>query len=121
MGTYVYALSTKVHNVSGVTLGVAEFRYKEHFTSFDDDRLNASLYNRRCKTRVEHFKKNKLPFYFIMSLDGRMEEGFPVYSMQLDNGKTMGACFDDCVPRKKVGILVKKGRSWTIKWDIKWD
>lgn len=115
MGIYVYALNTKVQEISGVTLGTAEYRYKE---SWSDDVRNERLYNRMCKRRVEHFENNKLPFFFVMhSIDSKkFYEGQNVYSMQNKRGRAIGACFDDGVEKIVVGTMTKVGRSWTINW-----
>lgn len=118
MGIYVYALQTKIHTISNVTLGVAEYRYKE---SWSDDEFNLKLYNRMCKRRVEHFENNKLPFFFVMRKSDNegplFFEGQNVYAQQRDRGGVVGACFDDGVEKKLVGTMTKVGRSWSIKWN----
>lgn len=115
MGIYVYALNTKVQEISGVTLGTAEYRYKE---SWSDDARNERLYNRMCKRRVEHFENNKLPFYFVVqTINGTdFYEGQSVYSMQTSRGGVVGACFDDGAERILVGSMTKFGRGWSINW-----
>lgn len=115
MGIYVYALKTQIHTISNVTVGVAEYRYKESWIREEE---NLKMYNRFCKRRVEHFKDNKLPFFFVMrKTDGpAFYEGQTVYAEQLDDGRIVGACFDDGVQKKPVGIMAKKGRSWSIVW-----
>jgi hypothetical protein len=118
MGTYVYALKTKVNEISGVTVGVAEYRYKEYFTNFEAEELNAKMYNTLCKRRVTHFETNKLPFFFVIrSTNGKdFYEGQSVYSQQRKDGRVVGACFDDGIEKTIVGTMTKLGRSWSINW-----
>lgn len=113
MGTYVYALNTKVRTISNVTVGVAEYRYKEHTTAFNADELNLALYNSKCKRRVEHFLSNKLPFYFVR---GKIEVGAPVYNHLSAKGRLVGSCFDDSTPLVQAGTIKKVGRSYEIDW-----
>lgn len=111
MGTYIYALNTKVHTISDVTVGVAEFRYKPSWN--DRDNFNQRMYNRFCARRVAHFENNKLPFFFVMD---KLTEGANVLSHLTVDGHLIGSCFSDGLKLKKVGTLTKVGRSWTIAW-----
>lgn len=114
MGTYVYALNTRVRTISNMTVGVAEFRYKPHTSAWGAERLNQALYNRTCARRVEHFKENKLPFFFVM---GKLEDGSPLYSHLTKDGRVVGACFGDGGTKfNRVGTVVKAGRSYKIDW-----
>ena len=113
MGIYVYALNTKVRTISNVTVGVAEFRYKMHVTAADADRVNARLYSRTCARRVEHFKRSKLPFFFVM---GELAEGGDVFGHLTADNRLVGACFDDGIGLKKVGTIRKAGRAYEIEW-----
>jgi len=114
MGTYVYALNTNVRTISNVTVGVAEYRYKEHLTAHDADELNLAMYNRLCKRRVKHFETNKLPFFFVR---GKIEVGAAVYGHLSAKGRLVGACFDDSVPLVQAGTIIKVGRSYEINWN----
>lgn len=111
MGTYVYALNTKVRNISNVTVGVAEYRYKPSWN--DRDNFNQRMYNRLCARRVAHFEKNKLPFFFVLS---KLEVGSPVYSHLTKDNRLVGSCFDDNIQFNKVGTIKKNGRSYEIDW-----
>jgi hypothetical protein len=108
MGTYVYALNTFVHEISGFTVGHAQYRYKPSW-GFDGDELNTKWYNTLCKRRVTHFENNpsKLPELFFMG-EG-MSEGQNVYVCS-----ESFICFNDGGKMTVAGHLKKDGRSWTI-------
>lgn len=112
MAAYVYALNTNVRTIDGETLGVAEYRYKEHTTAHDADDLNQKLYNSRCKRRVQYFERNALPTLMIRGLTesaDKLYEGADVFICA-------GSCFDDYKVTTKVGILTKRGNRWTIAY-----
>jgi hypothetical protein len=113
MGAYVYALNTKVKTISNVTVGVAEYQYKEYTTNSETDTLNQRLYNRFCKRRVEYFSNNKLPFFFVMR---KLEVGTDVYSHLDANDRLVGPCFDCGAKLKKVGTIKKVGTRYEIDW-----
>jgi hypothetical protein len=108
MGTYVYALNTKVREISGVKLGVAEFRYKEYGMLFGGEKQNARMYNRTCGRRVAHFENNPqlTPEFFVHEL----KHGASVRAVK-------GIVFSDYVRHDHVGMLVKDGRGWKICFD----
>lgn len=113
MGTYVYALNTNIRTISGHSVGVAEYRYKESFT-FDGERQNTKWYNKLCARRVAFFEANpsKLPDLMTFgSIDkpDTLVDGWEVYICA-------GSCFSDGGIRTKVGTLRKVGRSWTIEF-----
>ena len=111
MGTYVYALKTKVRDISGVKVGVAEFRYKE-FSLFGGQDLNQKLYNRRCGRRVAHFQNHpeQLPTYFVFG--PKLEHGQAVFKLK-------SVCFDDGGKGPtSVGMLLKDGRGWFISFSL---
>jgi len=110
MAAYVYALNTNVRTIAGFTVGVAEYRYKEHTTAFGADDLNQKLYNKLCARRAKFFEKNPLPTLMTtgnMDKPDTLVEGHEVYICA-------GAVYDDYKVRTKVGTLRKDGRSWTI-------
>lgn len=111
MGTYVYALNTKTRTVSNVTLGVAEYRYKESY-GFGGARESEELHRKLCARRVAHFHKDRslLPRFMVL---GKMEENREVYVCT--GVVTTG---DDI---KRVGRLAKVGRSWVIRWEPGFD
>lgn len=113
MGVYVYALNTKIRTISNVTVGVAEYRYKEHTTAFNADELNLALYNSKCKRRVDYFLSNKLPFFFVR---GKIEVGAEVYSHLSNKGRLVGSVFDDSVGLVKAGTIKKVGNRYEIDW-----
>jgi len=108
MGTYVYALNTKVRTIGAVTVGVAEYRYKDGWG------VSNAVHNRTCGRRIEHFKNVGLPDYFIMT---KPEEGGAVFAFTTKEGRPIYSCFSDGISFNKVGTLKKVGRSWTIVWN----
>ena len=107
MGTYVYALNTKVRTVAGKTVGVAEFRYKDGWG------ITRSVYNRLCSRRVEHFDNAGLPDFFVMC---KLEDGTALFSFIGKDGRpSAGSCFSDGISLNKVGTIRKVGRSYTIE------
>lgn len=115
MGTYVYALNTNVRTIGGETVGVAEYRYKEHTSIFEGEDLNQKLYNKLCKRRVQFFEANnhaKMPTLMTtgdFDKPDTLVEGAPVYICA-------GACFGDYITKTQVGTLHKVGRGWIIKY-----
>ena len=109
MGTYVYALNTNVRTISGHSVGVAEFRYKE-----GRENENTHWYKKLCARRVAFFDANpsKLPDLMTtgdFDKPDTLVEGHEVYICA-------GSCFGDEGIRTKVGVLRKVGRSWTIEF-----
>lgn len=112
MAAYVYALNTNIRTIGGQTVGVVDYRYKEHTTAFGSDELNQKLYNKLCARRVKHFEKNTLPTLMTFSSLNKadtMVEGSPVYICA-------GSCFDDYKVKTQVGTLRKDGNRWTIEY-----
>jgi len=106
---YVYALQTRVHEIDGHKVGVAEFRYKP-YSRGSDAQLNERMYKTTCARRVKHFETNPLPEFHVV---GRVREGAEVF-------KTKAACFDDSDGLGKaniVGTIIKNGRKYGIKFD----
>jgi hypothetical protein len=111
MGIYVYALNTKVRDISGVKVGVADFRYKE-FSVFGGQELNQKLYNRRCAQRVAFFENHpeQLPKYFVNG--PKLSHGQAVFKLK-------SVCFDDGGKGPtRVGMLLKDGRGWFISFTL---
>jgi hypothetical protein len=113
MGTYVYALNTNVRTISGFTVGLAEYRYKECGMGFGGEDTNQKWYNKLCKRRVAFFEANnhaKMPTLMTtgdMNKPDTLIEGAEVYICA-------GACFGDYITRTKVGVLNKSGNRWVI-------
>lgn len=112
MGTYVYAFNTKVRQVSGFKLAVAEYRYKPHTTMFGAEDANKRLYNRLCGRRISFFENHpeQFPDFFVLCHRGELKEGLNVLVAK------HGVAFADYVKFEKAGTLVKKGRSWEIQF-----
>lgn len=112
MGSYVYALNTNVRTISGQTVGVAEYRYKESFSVLRND--NEKWYNKLCARRVAFFDNNPSKMPTLMTFGDydkpdTLCEGREVYICA-------GSCFGDGITKTKVGYLRKVGRSWTIEF-----
>jgi hypothetical protein len=104
MGTYVYALNIQTKQISGASIGVAEYRYK--LGGWEDKKA----YNQTCARRVNHFENHPstVPPYFMMGKPVDGENVFVTKSICFNDG---GADFE------KAGKLKKVGRSWTIVWN----
>lgn len=107
MGSYVYALNTKAKTISGVEVGVAEYRYKPSWNFFDGDKFNAKHERQLVDPRVRSYANRPLPKYFVQ---GRYEEGANVYECDCVT------YLDDSYTYRKVGILVKHGRGFAISF-----
>lgn len=110
MGTYVYALNTKVRTVGAVTVGVAEYRYKDNWGA------TQAVHNRTCGRRISHFDAVGLPDFFVM---GKLEDGTAVFSFKTKDRepRDVGACFSDGINFNRVGYVRKIGRGYTIQFD----
>lgn len=110
MGSYVYALNTKVREVSGKKLGLADFRYKQAAGyGRDADAWNQKAFNVLCGRRISFFEKNpdQLPEYFTLNLI----EASPVYKV---TDITFGE--GSLTAGNMVGVMEQKGRSWVINF-----
>ena len=110
MGTYVYALNTRVRTISGFTVGHAEYRYKPSW-GWDSDKINQKSHNQLCVRRIAHFDNNPSlkPEFFVMGNEGKLLEDHIVYLFS-----DPYVCFYDGGKQTVVGNLKKVGRSWTI-------
>ena len=106
MGTYVYALNTKIRTVSGETIGIAEYRFKCGRLSED-----AEMFDRYCKRRVDFFKNNPnmVPTLMTFSAEtpNKFEDGAAVFLL-------VNTSFHDGGDYTKVGNMKKTGKGWTI-------
>ena len=109
MGTYVYALNTKVRTVSGETIGIAEYRYKCGRPREDEE-----AFERYCKRRVEFFENNpnQVPtlMTFCSETPNKFEDCWPVFLL-------VNTSFHDGGNYTKVGHMKKTGKGWTINFD----
>ena len=105
MGTYVYALNTKVRTIGAVTVGVAEYRYKDGWG------VSNAVHNRTCGRRVAHFENVGLPDFFVMT---KLEDGAALFSFTTKQGHSISSCFSDGISFNKVGTVRKAGRSYII-------
>lgn len=113
MGTYVYALNTRVRDISGQRVGVVEFRYKVGW-SLDGIREEEQLHTRRCKRRIDYFDNHPsqvpdLMVYCDTNRPNHLIDGCAVFLL-------VGVCFSDGGKQTQVGTLRKVGRRWTIEY-----